>query len=348
MNMQAAILYQPSDLRVETIDFNDQIDTDEAIISISHTGICGSDLDRVLKTGTYSFPTIPGHEFSGRIEKIGNHETLAVGDPVVVAPMQPCFACEHCQQGNYGQCLNYKFMGSRNDGAFAQYLKVPLKNIIPFPKHVPLKYGALIEPAAVTLHGLNRIKITAGDTVAVLGCGTIGLFAIRLAKLLGATQIIAVDLAEEKLASAEKLGATILINSAKTNATEKINELTGGVQIAIETAGVPFTQVQTAEITRDHGKILLLGTAHKDVTFPAATFERIIRGEITLTGSWNSYSAPFPGQEWQTIIDFIGNGSLDMSEFITHTITLTDLPKTIQQMADREFSFNKVLVDLNS
>lgn len=237
-------------------------------------------------------------------------------------------------------------MGSRNDGAFAQYLKVPLKNIIPFPKYVPLKYGALIEPAAVTLHGLNRIQIQAGDTVAVLGCGTIGLFAIRLAKLLGATQIVAVDLSEEKLETAKKLGATILINSAKVNATEKIKEMTGGVQIAVETAGVPFTQVQTAEITRDHGKILLLGTAHKDVTFPAATFERIIRGEITITGSWNSYSAPFPGQEWQTIIDFIGNGSLDMNEFITHTITLDELPKTIQQMADREFSFNKVLVDL--
>ena len=237
-------------------------------------------------------------------------------------------------------------MGSRNDGAFAQYLKVPLKNIIPFPKYVPLKYGALIEPAAVTLHGLNRIQIQAGDTVAVLGCGTIGLFAIRLAKLLGATQIVAADLSEEKLETAKKLGATILINSAKVNATEKIKEMTGGVQIAVETAGVPFTQVQTAEITRDHGKILLLGTAHKDVTFPAATFERIIRGEITITGSWNSYSAPFPGQEWQTIIDFIGNGSLDMNEFITHTITLDELPKTIQQMADREFSFNKVLVDL--
>lgn len=347
MKMQAAILYKPSDLRVETTDFDNQIHNDEAIIKISHTGICGSDLDRVLKTGTYTFPTIPGHEFSGKIEKINEHETLAIGDPVVVAPMQPCFTCENCQQGNYGQCTGYKFMGSRNDGAFAQYLKVPLKNVIPFPKHVPLKYGALIEPAAVTLHGLNRIKITAGDTVAVLGCGTIGLFAIRLARLLGAIRIIAVDLAEEKLETAKKLGATILINSAKTNATEKINELTGGVQIAIETAGVPFTQIQTAEITRDHGKILLLGTAHKDVTFPAATFERIIRGEITMTGSWNSYSAPFPGQEWQTIIDFIGNGSLDMSEFITHTISLNELPKTIQQMADREFSFNKVLVDLN-
>lgn len=347
MKMQAAILYKPSDLRVETTEFDDQINPDEAIIKISHTGICGSDLDRVLKTGTYTFPTIPGHEFSGEIEKIGENGTLSVGDPVVVAPMQPCFTCEHCQQGNYGQCLNYKFMGSRNDGAFAQYLKVPLKNVIPFPKHVPLKYGALIEPAAVTLHGLNRINIKAGDTVAVLGCGTIGLFAIRLAKLLGATRIIAVDLAEEKLETAQKLGATILINSAKTNATEKIKKLTGGVQITIETAGVPFTQIQTAEITRDHGKILLLGTAHKDVTFPAATFERIIRGEITITGSWNSYSAPFPGQEWQTIIDFISNGSLDMNEFITHTISLDELPKTIQQMADREISFNKVLVDLN-
>lgn len=347
MNKQAAILYQPGDLRVESVDFDDQINQGEAIIKISHTGICGSDLDRILKTGTYSFPTIPGHEFSGTIEKISEHETFSVGDPVVVAPMQPCFSCENCQQGNYGQCINYKFMGSRNDGAFAHYLKVPLKNVIPFPKHVPLKYGALIEPAAVTLHGLNRIKITAGDTVAVLGCGTIGLFAIRLAKLLGATRIIAVDLAQEKLETAKKLGATILINSAEVNATEKINELTGGVQIAIETAGVPFTQVQTAEITRDHGKILLLGTAHKDVTFPAATFERIIRGEITMTGSWNSYSAPFPGQEWQTIIDFIGNGSLDMNAFITHTITLDELPKTIQQMAERKFSFNKVLVDLN-
>lgn len=348
--MSAAVLHAPGDLRVEKIDLDQELQSDEVMIKVSHTGICGSDLDRIMTTGTYSFPTIPGHEFSGTVIGAGSSTDFDIGTPVVAAPMQPCFTCENCQQGNFGQCENYQYMGSRNDGAFAEYIKVSAENILPLPSNIPLSHGALVEPAAVTLHGLNRLAIKAGASVTILGCGTIGLFAVRLVKLLGATKIIAVDLDEQKLAKAKALGATHLINSGKTDMKQEIFALTKnlGTQFTVETAGVPITQIQAVEITKYQGSVLLLGTAHKDITFPANVFERVIRGEITLTGSWNSYSAPFPGHEWQTIIDFMADGSLDMAAFITHTISLKELPETIRKMQARKFYFNKVLVALES
>lgn len=342
-SMKAAVLYAPGDLRVEMAPIP-EIQADQALIKVNSTGICGSDLDRILKNGTYSFPMIPGHEFSGHIEQIQDHPTFKDGDPVVVAPLMPCEHCENCQRGLFGQCTGYLFMGSRNDGAFAEYIRVPIKNLIPFPADVPLAYGALVEPAAVTLHGLLKVQIHSGDTVAVLGCGTIGLFAVALAKLAGATKIIAVDLDEEKLDVAKKVGATQVLNSRTGDSTNALVQQ--GIDVSIETAGVPFTQVQAIDIVKPDGRVLLLGTAHQDVVFPAATFERILRQELTVVGSWNSYSAPFPGREWLAIIQYIETGALNMEDFITHRITLEELDDMLRKMAKRELFFNKVLVEL--
>lgn len=347
--MKAAVLYAPADLRVETVNFDDNLNNDQALIRVKAAGICGSDLDRIMKTGTYSFPTIPGHEFCGEIVKVGSHSsTYKVGDRVAVAPILPCYRCDSCQQGHYGQCDNYNYLGSRTDGGFSEYVKAPLENLVPLPDSVLYSHGAMVEPAAVTLHGIMRLDITAGDTVAILGCGTIGLFAIQFARILGAAKIIAVDISKEKLEMAKTAGATILINGLSQNVVDEIRECTNkrGVDISIETAGTSITQVQAISIVRKHGQLLYLGTAHKDVIIPPNVFEHIIRNEIQITGSWNSFSAPFPGREWQAVIHYIESGQLEMEFCITKVIELEELPITIAKMADHSFIFNKIIVEL--
>ncbi|MGL4607073.1 MAG: galactitol-1-phosphate 5-dehydrogenase [Eubacteriaceae bacterium] len=348
--MLAAVLHSPGDLRIEKQPIPKDLAPNDVLVKVKAAGICGSDLDRVMKTGTYSFPRIPGHEFSGVIAAIGSKvKNFSIGDRVLVAPIIPCFHCEYCQSGNFGQCSHYDYLGSRSDGGFSEFVKVPSRNLIILPSEISFIEGAAIEPAAVTLHGINRIKITAGDSVAILGCGAIGIFAIQFAKIMGATEIIGVDISDEKLAFGKKAGCTKVINALKDNPVDKILEATQstGVNVCIETAGTPITQVQSIQCTKKHGRILYLGTAHKDVIIPPHVFEHIVRNEITLTGSWNSYSAPFPGSEWRSTIEYLQQKRLDIQSFITHTFPLQESPRVISEMANHEFSFNKVILTMD-
>lgn len=348
--MMGAVLYAPGDLRIEQVKKPViEPDSNDVIVKVKAAGICGSDLDRIIVTGTYHFPTIPGHEFCGVVEQAGSKVTdFAEGDRVFVAPILPCYKCDSCQEGNYGQCDNYNYLGSRTDGGFAQYVKVPAENLITLPEKISFVEGAAVEPAAVTLHGIMRLHFKPGDCVVVLGCGAIGLFAIQFAKIMGATSVVAVDIDDEKLELAKKAGASYTINGISQSVVGEIMNYTRkkGADIVIETAGTSITQVQSIEVCKKHGQVLYLGTAHKDVVISPKIFEHIVRNEITITGSWNSYSGPFPGREWYAVQEYVVEGKLDLKSFITHQIPLEKLFEVIKEMKERKFVFNKVVVTI--
>lgn len=347
--MKAAVLHAPGDLRVESVAKPANPGPDEVIVQVKAAGICGSDLDRVMKTGTYSFPTIPGHEFCGVVSEVGAQvENFKINDRVLVTPILPCFKCDYCQQGNYGQCENYNYLGSRTDGGFAEFVKAPARNLIPLPSEISFIEGAAIEPSAVTLHGMIKVGVHSGDQVAVLGCGPIGLFAIQFAKILGATKVIAVDIAPDKLDMALVAGADEVINALNEDPVSRIIELTNGkgTHLTIETAGVARTQEQAIRTVKKLGRILYLGTAHQDVVIPPKTFEIIVRNEVQIVGAWNSYSAPFPGVEWQAVIDYLRSGKFKLKPFITRTVPLDEINKIIPDMAARKFPFNKIVVKI--
>lgn len=348
--MKGAVLHAPGDLRIEQVKkpVLDE-DSNDVIVRVRAAGICGSDLDRVMVTGTYHFPTIPGHEFCGVVEQVGSQVSGFVpGDRVLVAPILPCYKCDSCQEGNYGQCDNYNYLGSRTDGGFAQYVKAPAENLIALPEEIGFVEGAAVEPAAVTLHGIMRLQFRPGDCAVVLGCGTIGLYAIQFARIMGAASVVAVDIDDQKLELARKAGASYTINSMNLAVVDETKKLTGnmGADIVIETAGTNITQVQSIEICKKHGQVLYLGTAHKDVVIPPKVFENIVRNEISITGSWNSFSAPFPGREWHAVLAFIQEGRLDLKSFITHEFPLDQAPKIIKEMKERKFMFNKVVLTI--
>lgn len=343
--MKATVLYAPGDLRYEEAPMPPPPGPGQVTVQVQAAGICGSDLDRVMHTGTYHFPCIPGHEFCGVVHAVGEGVEYQLGDRVVVAPILPCLQCESCQRGDFGLCSDYDYLGSRRDGGFAEYVNAPVQNLVPMPDNVSFVEGAAVEPAAVTLHGIKRIQIQAGDCVVVFGCGTIGLFAIQFAHIMGAGCIIAVDVDDSKLEQAKIAGAAVLINSMQGDPIAAIEKHTKGrlADISVETAGVPATQEQSVRAVRKGGRILFLGTAHRDVVFPPATFERIVRGELTATGSWNSFSAPFPGGEWSTVLQYVNDGRLKIKPFISHVVSLAKLPETIRDMAGRKYSFTKVV-----
>lgn len=347
--MLAAVLHAPGDLRIQD-DFIPAAKPGEALIRVKYVGVCGSDLDRVMKTGTYSFPLVPGHEFSGEILSLPEGTTVPFrpGDRVIAAPIIPCRTCRACENGHYGLCNGYDYIGSRRNGAMAEQVYAPVENLLPLPDAVSFREGAMIEPASVTLHGMMLARVAAGDRVCVLGCGTIGLLAIQFAKIQGAGLVIASDIDPAKLELAGRLGADVLVNplADKLDAVVLDHTEGEGCELVVETVGTPQTQQVMPLYAKSRGRILLLGTAHKDVVLTPAIYERIVRKELTLSGSWNSFSTPFPGVEWRTCLDYVAAGRLNLKDMISHVVPLAEAPSVIARMSRRELSFTKVLIEI--
>ncbi|AST56522.1 galactitol-1-phosphate 5-dehydrogenase [Thermoanaerobacterium thermosaccharolyticum] len=314
--MKAGVLYAKDDIRYE--DFPDPIlKDDEVLVNVKAVGICGSDIPRVLDDRAHYYPIILGHEFSGVVKEIGkNVKSIKIGDHVAVAPLIPCFKCNDCQKGNYSQCKNYSFIGSRVQGGFAEYVAVPERNIIKFDSSISFEEGALFEPSTVALHGLYCADYHGGEDVAILGGGNIGLFTAQWAKIYGAKRVFVFDIDNVRLKLAKILGADITINTLDENYKEVVKELTNGngFGFVFETAGNPVTMNIAFEIAGNKSSVCFIGTSTKDVTFPAKLFEYMNRKEFKLTGSWMSYSAPFPGKEWQLTSHFFSTGQLKFDE----------------------------------
>ena len=285
----------------------------QVLIKVKYTGICGSVIPRVNGDACHYFPNVLGHEFSGTIEEVGaNVTSLKPGDRVAGVPLVPCMKCEDCQKGNYSLCKHYSFIGSREFGSFAEYVAVPEKNAVPFDDSVSFEQGALFEPATVALHGLMRVPYEGGKTVAVLGGGTIGMFVMQWAKIYGAQKAVVFDISGERLALGKRLGADACINTLEDDFMNQAMALTNGrgFDFVFETAGNTVTMKMAFDLAANKSNVCLIGTPTKDLTFSVREWENMNRKEFSLTGSWMSYSAPFPGKEWELVAYYFKTGQL--------------------------------------
>lgn len=341
--MKAVKLYEPGNLQVEEIDIP-EIGAREVLVEVKAVGVCGSDIPRALFKGAYYQGLTLGHEFSGQIVKCGPEvEGWQAGDRVSVAPLIPCNECQYCRQGDYSLCEDYNYYGSRTDGAMAHYIKVTPDNLVRLGDSVSYEAGAMIDPAANAIHGLWRGKCKAGDTVAVFGLGAIGLFAVQFAKVLGAKQVIAVDIHEEKLELAQKLGADIVINSTKGDPAREIVEKTGGADFILDTSGSPIAQNQAVCSAAKQGRVVFLGISNSELTLSKEAVNNLLRYELALYGSWNSFSNPFPGREWSFTAELMEEGKLQAEPLISHRYQLDQAPEVFQKIKNRELIFNKIM-----
>ena len=342
--MKAANLYAPGDIRAEEVPVPEPKEG-QVLIKVKACGVCGSDISRVMETGTYHYPTIPGHEFAGEVVELGPETDAALlGKRVTVIPLMPCQICDYCRIGEYQLCEDYNYLGSRTDGAFAEYVVAPAANLLPLPEGVSFELGAMTDPAAVALHAVKKLEIKPGDRVAVFGVGPIGTFALQWAKLLGAGGTIAVDIFPEKLAVAAQLGADHCINGREEDPVERIMALTGGrgVERAVEFAGHKVTQEQSILATAKMGSIVWGGISHSDLPLREKAVDGILRKELTLIGSWNSSFAPFIS-DWEKTLLFMGQGRLRGEELITHRLSLDEIKDAFKMMQERTEYFNKVM-----
>lgn len=306
--MKAGVLFGNEDIRYA--DYPEpQVGKGQVKVRVRMTGICGSDVPRVLYNGAHFYPVVLGHEFSGDVVGVGEGVSrVKVGDRVSGAPLLPCMSCPDCQLGNYSLCKHYSFIGSREQGSMAEYVVMPEQNAVPFANSVSYEQGALFEPSTVALHGLLANGYRGGGDVAILGGGTIGLFTMQWAKIFGAKSVTVFDIVDERLELAKRLGADRVVNTASEKPETDI------YQYVFETAGQPVTMRLAFELAANKAHVCFIGTPHNDLTFTPALWEKMNRKEFVLTGSWMSYSAPFPGKEWELTAHYFATGQLKYDE----------------------------------
>lgn len=344
--MKSLKLYGVQDIRFEDADKPVIDNADDVIIKVKAVGICGSDISRYNKLGPYVEGMIFGHEFAGEVAEVGSGvEDIKVGDRVAGCPTFYCGECASCQKGELARCEKLTVIGAIHPGSYAEFVKLPAENIVPIPDNVDYDTASMIEPSAVVVHGFNRTTIQPGDEVAVMGCGNIGLLAIQWAKIFGAKKVYAIDIDDEKLQIAKEVGADVLINSLEKPAHEQILEHTNGqgVDLAVESAGSPITSAQVFALPKKGGEVVFLGIPYGDVNIERFYFEKIVRNELTVLGSWNAISAPFPGKEWSATVHYMSTGQIDVQPIITHRLKLEDGPETFQKIINRDEAFGKVI-----
>lgn len=325
--MKAAVLHAIGDLRYEAVPRPIAGDG-EVLLQVAAAGVCGSDIPRIFTKGTYHFPTIPGHEFAGRI--VESDDPALLGRKAAVFPLLPCRRCAACQVGEYANCANYDYYGSRRDGAFAEYLAVDKRNLVLLDESISFDEASLMEPAAVARAAVRRMQITLGDQVVIFGAGPIGLLAAQWAKLSGAGTVRVVDISEEKLTFARKMGF------------EAYDPQRDGLcRCVLEGTGASAALNNAVRALMPHGRLVLMGNPFGDMCLERSVYSEVLRREITLCGTWNSsYNDRI--NDWTAVAEAMAQKTLSFETLITHRYPLERCNEALEMMRDKKEFFTKV------
>ncbi|MFH0983594.1 MAG: zinc-binding dehydrogenase [Planctomycetota bacterium] len=330
--MKAAVFHGPDKgLKIEDIPIP-QIGEDQILVRVAACGVCHTDL-HYLEHGVPTFkkpPIVLGHEASGLVEQVGAKVTqLKKGQRVLIPAVLTCGRCPACRQGRENICSNMQMLGNHFDGAYAEYVAVPAKDVLDLPESIPLEEASIIADAISTpYHAVkNRAQVRPGDTVVVFGCGGVGINAVQLAAVAGG-YVIAVDINERKLAWASEFGAARTINAAKVERVSKeVKKITGGgADIALEVIGNPRTIEEAFECVRVGGRLCVVGYTHEAISIVAG---KIMFKEIEVVGSLGCRPV-----DYIPLIRMVEQGKINLKRQVTHRFALEELPKAFEVMKE--------------
>jgi L-iditol 2-dehydrogenase len=322
----------------------------EALVAVKACGICGSDVSRVFSTGTYSFPTIIGHEFSGEVVGVNGEAADRgwIGKRVAVFPLMPCRKCEPCAAGDYQLCKNYNYLGSRCNGGDAEYVSVPLWNLFEISETVTFPEAAMFEPAAVALHALRQAAPGFRSSIVIFGTGTIASIQAQLALRFGAGRVIIAGRNPEKLAFIRDVAeGAITVDTRGSDFIEELAEIThGGADVAIEGTGDPTVLATAINAVRSKGSVVLMGNPHDNMPLEKQAYWQIMRKELRMSGTWNSSYGSAHGDDWRDAHALLCEKKLNLAGLITQTIALPDLMRGLLIMKEKTVFANKVMVSI--
>ncbi len=315
----------------------------EALIRIVTAGICGSDIGAFRGTnGLVSYPRVIGHELAGIVESIpeNNKKGIKVGDRVVVDPYVYCGHCYPCRIGRTNCCTSLKVLGVHIDGGMAEYFTHPADLLIKVPDDMTWEEAAMAEPLTISLHGIHRGGLKAGEYCAIIGAGPIGLVAGLVAQAYGAHAIL-LDLVQERLDFAKSIGIEHVINSGNEDAEAKIAKITGGdmAQQVMECSGANPAILSTLKLVSNAGRVTLTGWPKKETPFPT---DVITRKEIDIRGARTSAG------EFEEALELIRTKKVDMNRILTKVISLEETPDTIIDIEKNPGAYMKVVVRVSN
>jgi L-iditol 2-dehydrogenase len=345
--MQALVLDRPNDFSIKEVE-EPVPGRNEVKCRVRAVSICGTDAH--LVRGDYpgfwppSFPFIPGHEWAGEIVELGEGAGdlgWAVGDRVAGTSHNACGFCQQCVEGRYNLCDNYGNMavhrqyGHNWQGAYAEHVVHGLKAIFRLPDELSFEQGALIDPASIALHTARRGRIEAGDTVAILGPGPIGLLAADAARALGAARVIVIGRGE-RLAKAKSMGSET-VDYASEDVVESVRTATAGLgpDVVLDCAGVPDSFRWGVDMVRKGGVCAAVGIPVEEVTMD---FQDLVLYEKELIGVRASAG------EMRRVMPFVVDGRIRVQELLTHTFPLSQFGEALATFNERRDGALKVIV----
>src|SRR5688572_19920083 len=364
--MKAAILEKaPGGMHIEEIPIPEPR-AGEVLVKVTACGVCHTDLHVMKAEVAFPTPAVMGHEISGTVAALGPGVAgPAVGTPVVSAFIMPCGFCPACGAGRDDLCDSFFAMNRlkgtlydgttrlrRKDGSpiamysmagLAEYAVVPATDVFPLADGLPLAESAVLGCAIFTAYGAVRHAgdLRGGERIAVVAAGGVGINVIQIAKAFGASQIIAVDVKDDKLEAATRLGATDVVNSTTTDAVARVRQLTGGrgVDVAFEVLGIPQTFTQAFEMIRDGGRMVAVGIAPGKTTAPVE-ITRLVRRELRITGSYGARTRA----DMPEIIRLAAQGVFRPEIMVTQRFSLDDADAAYQALARGEIVGRAIVV----
>ena len=312
----------------------------EVLVKIEYVGFCGSDLNTFLgKNPMVKLPVVPGHEIGAVIDSVGENvpDKIKAGMPCTINPYTNCGYCPSCRNGRPNACQYNQTFGVQRDGAMSEYLAVPWQKVITDNNISPRDF-ALVEPMSVGFHAVSRANITDLDVVLVIGCGMIGVGAIVRAALRG-SKVVAMDVDDDKLKLALKLGASYTINSKLEDVHARLSEITNsaGPDVVIEAVGSPITYQTAVNEVAFTGRVVCIGYAKTEIAFETKYF---VQKELDIKGSRNAMP-----EDFRAVMEYIKRGTCPKEELISAIYRPEEAQQALEEWAQNPGKVFRLLVE---
>lgn len=336
--MKAIQIKKPNELNVIDMEMPVITEHDNILVKIKAAGICGSDVGIYHGTNAAAtYPRVIGHEMVGEVVETGdNVENLKPGDRVIIDQVTSCGHCYACRKGRGNVCASLKVRGVHIDGGYREYMAVPEKDCYKLPESLSYQDAVMIEPTTIAIQSCSRAELTSEDTLLILGCGALGSSILKIARLSGAAIIVA-DVVDDKLEEALKNGASYAVNLLKEDIVAKAREYTGGYgpTVSIDAACTKDSLSTLLEVTGNAGRVITMGFSIDPIE---ATHFKITSKELDVRGS------RLQNKKFQTAINLINEGKLDLSDSISHTFHFTDAQKAFDFVDSKDPSIRKIVL----
>jgi 2-desacetyl-2-hydroxyethyl bacteriochlorophyllide A dehydrogenase len=341
--VRAIVIEQPNDIALREIETPEPGPGEVRVRSV-RAGVCRTDLD--IATGALDerwvrFPIVPGHEWSGVVESVGEGVAgVEPGERVVCEGNIACLSCPRCRAGDTHLCVSYDAVGFTRGGGYGEFVVVPARVVHALPDHVSFDAAVLVEPGAVVLKALERAPIEPGETVGVVGIGALGAIAIRLARVRSPAAVVAYGLRDEELELALALGADAVVNVAHADAEAETRKLAGGgLDVVVETAGAAAAVELSTRLAREGGRVVTLGIAGHghELTLPA---DRIALRDLSVFGS-----VGYTTSAWSRMVALVRERLVDLEPIVTHRFPLERFEDAFALMDDRRGIVAKIVLE---